>query len=499
MAVEVKEKKKDVQENQPEDVVSKIIYIPKNLKSAYIKYFEGDSGQVMADLINSLVTLIGELHTPEQCSLEPSTISQLEGTMEMKLKIVRPEVKITSENGLFITVRDFYTEHKLKFRKLQKNSIDFTVAKSVKGCVLKPTTAQVLTNYMHSHLHSSSYKHKDAYNPQSFCLGNSALSSSLYGNKVVRPEYIKPDISNAMKYFDKILHYSEALVHYESISGVPYMNLKGVIDKSWLADEGDQSLNLKPSFTDAYYRSIQHIYGYILDTGKLPFILKPGKPWYILGSSNGSIIPNTHDTFPVIEFDEKMKDDFIEIAVQSTSHLGSSQLSHSTYIFDNRRYGTKLYKQARCSDAPPEDLYVGNTHIEFKGKYLRSSWAGVYHDEHPRQTTPVLAGTESETGDQGIPQYIGTAFTEAFSGIMTTLLSSFYMNHRLVHNVPGTHLSLTITLRTLSSSSGHNYVITDVLSTTTAMGRRLKIMLFTIAGLIKNTINFNNFNRLINE
>lgn len=498
MVVEIKEtpiKPSDKKKDKPY-----VIYINPDIREEYVKFFSEPGSDLIVELINSIVDLIEEIYDPIHCSLEPQEFPE-PGVLKVQFKVLRPKVKVTSENDLFVTIRDFYTELSFKFFIISPTTIKFVVNKTIKGLMLKPTLAQATAGYMHSHLHNKNFTASDTFIPSPFCLGNSALNNSLYGDKFIKTESKEKDIISTLKYLGKILHYTESMVHYESISGTPYNHMKNIIDTAWQPQNGGEaSIDLSPYFIRGYYLCMVSIYNNVLETGKLPFILSNSHQGTALFHLTYSL-RDTSKHFPIVHLDSGFKEDMSKIIAPLVAENNIPNNVSDLYTFENSRFSGNYKFKKDTSLMNPKTIWKGKISTMFKGSALIAGYSGIKHDDEYHQTTPKLIisneGEKISSVNESIVKYIVSSFTKAFQKLVNIILSSFQRDGLL----SGQSLNY-IRLGRINNSpriaSAHFPVIHHLITDSDERKEMVEIIKI-LSLLIKSTIHFNNFNNFLHD
>lgn len=490
MAVETK-KTPEVAVKEDEE----IIYIPPSIKKKYIEYFSRPGGELAAELINSIVLLVEEIYMSKHCSLEPL---EMEGNvLKMKFKVLRPLVKLRSENGLFITLRGFYTEHVFKFT-VGNESVTVTVLKNIKGTLLNPTLAQATTSFAHSHLHSTNFNSSSSYEPKSFCLGSSALSSALYGNYVVAGDKNKKvALSRALKGIGKVLHFTESLVHHESISGTPYNYLKSVIEKTWERSEDRNNSDARPYLKKAYHKCLSAIYDDVILNARFPFTL--GNP--ILDRSHAQVpySANYKEPYmPIVRTDTGFIRFLTELVKPIALEAEDKLDKHHAYKFTNTKFIGAYRFLGDSRLCTPSNIWTGPIPTKFKGSHLKAGYKGIKYDGEGNQTTPIsITGNNDDTeeGSDFLTKYIVRSFDMAFKKLVVILLSSFKTRQLL-----DAHTNPSLGRITISRNiENAHFSIIDQLIADQRTRLGVTEMLFVLSLLIRSTINFNNFNHFLND
>lgn len=487
--------KKAVVEPQPKKK-EEIIYINPAIKSQYIELFSKPGGDLLAEMINSITNLIEEVYDPKHCSLEPDSIEE-QTVLKMKFKVLRPEIKITSENQLFTTVRNFYTEVVLKFLIVDSSTIKFTVNKSIKGTMLKPTLAQYTAKYMHSHLYSNDFSSASSYEPKSFCLGSSALSSSLYGDQLIKRTKKSDTIVKALKYLGKIFHYTESLVHHESISGTPYCHIRSIIATSWDKYENQEEFDLKIYFMESYHKCLLSIYQNILETGKLPFTFWNAEPVKLsIGHLYAGEEHNIY--FPAVFTSDAFINDMKKIIAPVVKGISAHMSLDRTYTFSNILFSGR-YTSVKEGTYSPTPIWTGLISTTFKGSQLRAEYAGIISDDGSRQTCPTLTDnaniSNTSNFEKEVIKYIAISFDGAFKLLMSILFSSFRTEAFLQGSA---EIFVGRIALSTSTTNKHFNIFNSIINSgrhKTEMRRCIRI----IALLIRSTIHFNNFNHFLDE
>lgn len=472
-----------------------IIYIDPNIKESYVAFFSKPGGELAAELINSIVALIKEIYEPEHCSLEP--VETQGNTLRLKLKILRPEVRLTSENGLFITLRRFYTEHVLKIVLQHEDTISLTVLKNIKGCLLSPTLAQATASFAHSHLHSTGYGCGSAYDPNTFCLGSSSLSNSLYGDPSISKHRKERDILSALKHVGKILHFTESLVHHESISGTPYNYIKGVIEKTWERCENSDNVNLRSYFKKAYHKCMVAIYKDVLENARLPFTFGPPSNTDIF-----ALMPHGNNYMeaymPTIHTDTGFRESIKSLIVPIIAGIGDSNKTSKVYKFNNKSFSGQFKHYPSQKLRSPDSVWKGLIDTTFKGKNLRVGYNGITSDDETHQTYPEPIETGKDSGDTHInfiTDYMVRSFDEAFKELILVIMSSFKRGH-LLETWRFSPQNRIVPMR--HSTNSHFSTILEILRAPETKAQMTEIII-VLSTLIRSTINFNNFNHFMNE
>lgn len=489
MAVEIKEAPKAVIKESKD-----IIYIAPGIKKDYVAFFSRPGGEMAAELINSIVALVEEMYMPEHCSLEPYEI--VGNILKIKFKVLRPEVRLTSENGLFITLRGFYTEHIFKFMLSDDESVTITILKNVKGSLLNPTLAQASASFAHSHLHSNRFNSAASYSPLSFCLGSSSLSSALYGDHKILDDTNKvANLTKALKYAGKVLHLTESLVHYESISGTPYNYLKSVIERTWERAEDKGSNDIKAHLKKAYHKCLIEIYKDVLINARFPFTL--GIPLSANNYSQSPYVNNyTEDYMPIVHTDKG----FLSFITKIISPIAADAVSNLNKIQAYKFESAKLLGNYRfmgdfklCS---PSNVWTGIIPTKFKGKELKVGYKKIKYDGEGKQTQPkaIVIGDNTQDSDF-ITKYMVNSFDLAFKKLIGILLSSYKRDH-LLNSSPGSTLDRIVAIR--HTGNAHFNVIKHLIGGLSTKQEMVEILTI-LSLLIRSTINFNNFNHFLDD
>ena len=487
-----------------------IIYISSAIKKAYIEFFKYKHGDLIAEVLNNIVELLGELYEPEQCSLEP--IEANSSLMKLQLKILRPVVKITSENGLYTTVRDFYTEHTLRINR-HDETVVFNIGKQIRGTTLRPTAAQMTASYAHSHLTARSYRNNpQCFEPQAFCLGDSSLSSSLYGD-ITHSSTLDTAITvrKVLHYTSKVLHYTEAMCYHESISGVPYVTIKSLLTMLWSKTSvNNSSFDFRPLLLSNYLRGISLIGDIIVDKSKLPFSLSTTSVWDEIPMNSWD--HGVHDRIinnlkPKVQWDINFKLALKKIFKESLTNADALEVRSSEYVFDNSIL-TGVYTKNKGIKFSSIKKQVLTT--KFKGKALIADPLNdIIYDEASNQTTPINNSGSSFMEQEDSKITISNKMVELFLGgleqiiyyQMTEYGSKMYLEKpesqgpvrsRLTHPVHNTPIYIQV----LQSTNLKLQILNNILNS--SEGASSKEIILLMGKFLRSTINFNNYNNLIN-
>lgn len=514
--------KKVSPEPTPEPVVIKepskensVIYIASDYSESYMYYFKGEHADHLIDVIESVDAVLQELYLPEHCSLEFNKESDV-SKLRMDIKILRPVVKVTSESHLYTTVHDFYTEHQL-IVKIQSDKLTVSLSKTIKGSVLKPTQAQVNTSYMHSHLKSTNFSTSSSYNPRSFCLGSSSLSEALYTtiNVYKNPANAatsEKSIKDIKKYLFKVLNLTEALVHYESISGIPYVKMHGVIlqgfKKIQSGDHGVHSTEVTDIIMACVESGLKILYDIIKDSGVLPFDLR--SPLYIADP----LIPTHAFHNPKLAIVSKSIKDMLtmkfksNIESMSNGRFQPSSNNNNRYKFPNNissGIASNLYKQELFR---PKKFYIGLLNFGFKGQGLHSSLYDVNAMRFPDIQTnlELFKDTDRAVVEKNINQIatiISDWFVKAFSAVSPVMFNKETTDNFIAQSFSGSFPNVVVTTNDvyhkLNYTDRHNGLLLKGTLVRSINSKAAKYHFSMISIILRATINFNNLNYYLNE
>lgn len=143
------------------------------------------------------------------------------------------EIEIKNSRGVKHTIRDLYVTIPLNISRVA-NQVYFSTPMGRRG---RTTLTEFKRGYRHSHLGSRAMNGSDLYTDNSaFCLGTGEINNTL---SLINGE-LDPEL------FELLLHQLDVYVRWESLEGIPFIQINGLIGADY---------NI-PAFDDVAARSI---------------------------------------------------------------------------------------------------------------------------------------------------------------------------------------------------------------------------------------------------
>lgn len=271
------------------------------------------------------------------------TLDNIRSFLNKNLRILVwwPTVTITNENNRSITVKDLYV--KVLIDNEGKIPIEYAGFKIARSTF---TRKQLLHNYVHSHASPSFYNEMPKF--RAVCLGRGPIKDTIDSLK------LECDTVMWMLFCEELARY----VTVESLQGIPYVRLEGVVGCSDIDYEYNDYSN--------YYSDIQYFNNVYKNNFKFGDALREFTRWYIDNCNltfsfvNGSFVCGM-----------SFYDYIVSVSNAFISWYNQSSVSDeevTSFILD----GNRVLRQVKISNGKiyKNNIYVTHAYDQFEGQFM---------------------------------------------------------------------------------------------------------------------------------